>query len=161
MSKQDRQDLAAAKAATAKYQDIENAYADGYVHEDPYAGIEAGGMGIHLTRFDISGDTVLDPTQPENLLYEPQKDDSYKLIGIEYHVDASQVNPETDAAPSIFGQQLDGTMLNHHLDPSKMTCEDINDRANRHYDLHVWVWEHNPSGLFSMWNPNVTDKSAQ
>ena len=23
------------------------------------------------------------------------------------------------------------------------------------YSLHVWVWMHNPSGMFSMWNPSV------
>ena len=25
-----------------------------------------------------------------------------------------------------------------------------------HYDLHVWLWKHNPSGLFAEWNPSVT-----
>jgi hypothetical protein len=25
-----------------------------------------------------------------------------------------------------------------------------------HYDLHVWLWQHNPSGLFAPWNPDVT-----
>ncbi len=24
-----------------------------------------------------------------------------------------------------------------------------------HYDLHVWVWRHNPSGTFNEYNPNV------
>ena len=23
------------------------------------------------------------------------------------------------------------------------------------YSLHVWVWKHNPAGMFNMWNPNV------
>jgi hypothetical protein len=23
------------------------------------------------------------------------------------------------------------------------------------WGLHVWVWKHNPSGLFASWNPNV------
>jgi hypothetical protein len=25
-----------------------------------------------------------------------------------------------------------------------------------HYDLHVWVWDHNPSGMFTQWNPTVS-----
>ena len=24
------------------------------------------------------------------------------------------------------------------------------------YNLHVWAWKYNPSGMFSMWNPNVS-----
>ena len=25
-----------------------------------------------------------------------------------------------------------------------------------HYDLHVWVWQPNPDGMFAIWNPKVT-----
>jgi len=25
-----------------------------------------------------------------------------------------------------------------------------------HYDLHVWLAKHNPSGLFSQWNPAIS-----
>jgi hypothetical protein len=25
-----------------------------------------------------------------------------------------------------------------------------------HYDLHVWLWKHNPSGLYAPWNPDAT-----
>lgn len=24
------------------------------------------------------------------------------------------------------------------------------------YELHAWVWKHNPSGAFNDWNPRVT-----
>ena len=24
------------------------------------------------------------------------------------------------------------------------------------YTLHVWLWGHNPSGMFAHWNPEVT-----
>ena len=24
------------------------------------------------------------------------------------------------------------------------------------YELHVWLWQPNPSGMFADWNPNVT-----
>jgi hypothetical protein len=24
-----------------------------------------------------------------------------------------------------------------------------------HYDLHVWIWQANPSGMFAVFNPNV------
>jgi len=25
-----------------------------------------------------------------------------------------------------------------------------------HYDLHAWVIENNPAGLFSQWNPSIS-----
>jgi hypothetical protein len=25
-----------------------------------------------------------------------------------------------------------------------------------HYDLHVWLYDHNPSGQLSPWNPRVS-----
>jgi hypothetical protein len=28
-------------------------------------------------------------------------------------------------------------------------------QALHHYDLHVWLWKHNPAGLFAPTNPNV------
>jgi hypothetical protein len=28
------------------------------------------------------------------------------------------------------------------------------------YELHAWVWKHNPSGMFNDWNPLVTCPTA-
>jgi len=25
-----------------------------------------------------------------------------------------------------------------------------------HYDLHVWLWQDNPMGMFALFNPTVT-----
>ena len=25
-----------------------------------------------------------------------------------------------------------------------------------HYDLHIWLFEHNPSGLYAQWNPSLS-----
>jgi hypothetical protein len=25
-----------------------------------------------------------------------------------------------------------------------------------HWSLHVWIWAHNPSGMFSEWNPSIS-----
>jgi hypothetical protein len=36
--------------------------------------------------------------------------------------------------PSVFGLPFDGPMEGH------------NAFMPRHYDLHVWIWHHNPSG---------------
>jgi hypothetical protein len=29
-----------------------------------------------------------------------------------------------------------------------------------HYDLHVWLWKTNPSGLFNPWNPDLSCKGG-
>jgi hypothetical protein len=29
-----------------------------------------------------------------------------------------------------------------------------------HYDLHVWLWMDNPSGMFAPWNPRVRCPTA-
>jgi hypothetical protein len=28
------------------------------------------------------------------------------------------------------------------------------------YSLHAWIWKHNPAGMFSPWNPDVTCANA-
>ena len=30
-----------------------------------------------------------------------------------------------------------------------------------HYDLHVWVWQANPAGIFAPFNPNVSCLTTQ
>lgn len=53
--------------------------------------------------------------------------------------------PDTEpAAPVLFGVPFDGPMDAHGPDQPP------------HYDLHVWVWSNNPSGIFEMFNPNVS-----
>jgi hypothetical protein len=29
-----------------------------------------------------------------------------------------------------------------------------------HYDLHVWLYKHNPAGMFAAWNPRVSCPDA-
>src|SRR5262245_33959124 len=66
-------ELAAVRAATAKYHDISSAYAAGYTTqfepcvENPGVGV----MGIHARNEPLMGDQLLDPLQPELLLYAP------------------------------------------------------------------------------------------
>ena len=46
-------------------------------------------------------------------------------------------------APTFLGQTLKykTTVGPHEVDP--------------YYEVHVWVWGHNPSGMFADWNPTV------
>lgn len=130
--------LAEVRKATAKYHDVNVALADGYVPAPTCAAHpELGGMGFHYIKPSLAADLQSDPSQPELLLYAPS-DEGLKLVGVEYfQADAGQ------GKPTLFGRNFDGPMPGH--EPGMPV----------HYDLHVWLWEHNPAGMFAEWNVNV------
>ena len=147
-------DLAAVRAATAKYHRVERALADGY-GAPPFPGADPlisecvahpdlGGMGHHYINARLANGT-LDIEQPEILLYEPTKNGRLRLVGVEYLV-PFRVEPTADdggTAPTLFGQTF------HE-----------NDNAGG-WTLHVWVWKNNPSGMFADFNPTVSCEYEQ
>ncbi len=105
---------------------------------------------------------MLDPSRPETLLYEPQKNGQLRLVGVEYFAVALTANgpyfgpppPPPPPAfvtprPTLFGQDFDGPMPGHDAG------------MPWHFDLHVWLWRNNPRGMFSPFNPKVTCEDAQ
>ena len=135
--------LAALRAATAKYHDVQVALADGYLPAQECAESPAGAMGYHYVKPSLFGSTDL--SRPTALLYVPSPSGRLRLAGAEYlSVDADQ-DLSTDAdRPSMFGRGFDGPMPGH--EPGMPV----------HYDLHVWVWAHNPAGTFAAWNPALS-----
>lgn len=148
-------ELSKVRQATAKYHDVQQAFEDGYINTLEFAYVpELGGMGIHFVNPGLMGDEDIIPTQPEVLLYAPTKNGGYKLIGVEYYVPANLATKH----PTLFDQiQFDGPMLNHELESiaDSLTDEEKNNPENQHYDLHVWIWQSNPSGIFAPFNPNI------
>ena len=150
-SRQD--DFAAARAATAKYHDIRNA--TGFGELDDAAGIAcidnpAGGMGVHF----VDGsrlNSVLDPALPEALVYEPQADGSMKLGALEYVILASDFKGE--GAPKLFGQSFEYQPGPGEANPNRFGLPAF-------WELHLWVWNQNPRGMFDDWNPKVTCANA-
>ena len=134
------QQLAQVRRATAKYHNVENAIADGYIAAPHCIEHPAlGGMGYHYANPGLLMDGALDPLRPELLLYAPSGNGGMKLVGVEY-----MVSDVGQAHPTLFGRQFDGPMPGH--EPGKPV----------HYDLHAWVWRANPDGIFSQFNPNVS-----
>jgi hypothetical protein len=134
------------RAAVARYHSFEQAERDGYTVEgEPCVASPAGTMGIHAVNPPLLADNAIDARQPELLLYVPKSNGKLELVGVEYwKVDIDQ-NLGTDGdRPSVLGQPFDGPMLGHT--PTMPI----------HYDLHVWVAEANPSGLFAMFNPAIS-----
>jgi len=137
--------LRRARAATEQYRDVDVAVADGYersgdCEDDP----KYGAMGVHFANPELIADGELDVEHPEVLVYEPTRDGSLRLVAIEYFaVDADQDLHTDGDRPWMFDLPFDGPMLGHNPD------------MPIHYDLHVWLYRHNPAGLFAMWNPAV------
>jgi hypothetical protein len=147
-----KEDLRRARAATRKFRDVKVARAAGYAAtgecaQDP----KYGGMGIHYANEELVADGELDVTKPEILVYQPLPSGKLRLGAVEYfQVDGDQDLATDDDRPSLFGHMpFDGPMLGH--EPGMPI----------HYDLHVWLYRHNPAGLFAMWNPRVHCPDAE
>ncbi len=133
-SESENRALAALRAATAQFHRIEVAHAAGWTNQFPSGcfASAAGGMGYHWLNASNVG--TLDPAKPQLVMYEPQKDGSMKLVGVEFIYPGSASDP----APVLFGQPFAyNTVFNV-------------------WALHVWVWKENPNGLYADWNPRVS-----
>ena len=148
--------IAGIRAATAQYHDVDLAFEAGY--RPSTAGCEShaeGAMGIHYGNPALLGlvrgsrpttgtDAVIDPLRPEILMYEPQPDGTRRLVGIEYVVYRAAWDAVHDDPPTLLGLPFDekfGSEAHGHAD---------------HYELHLWLWRHNPLGMFAPWNPKVS-----
>ena len=156
----DGRTLARSRRATARYQNVDRALADGYGPASPCVylpdgdGNEVAAMGYHYANFDLV-DPVVDPAAPEILLYEPMRNGKLRLVGVEFMVPAS---PDDEGAPT-----LDGVEFNAHLnppDPENGIDGDTHGIPFPHYDLHVWTWRNNPDGMFKGHNPKVSCEYA-
>ncbi len=100
-----------------------------------------GGMGYHW----VNGDNIgsIDPTKPAALIYASTGGGHQRFAGMEYLV--PDVPTGTVAQPSLNGH---GFMYNP---PGNRFLG-----ATAFWSLHVWAWEHNPSGTYEMWNPKIT-----
>jgi hypothetical protein len=139
-------DLRTARQATRQFRDLAAAEAAGYQRSsDCESDPKYGAMGYHYANPDLVADGVLDLAQPEVLVYQRDRDGRLRLGAIEYfEPDADQDLATDPDRPWLFQVPFDGPMLGH--DPDMPV----------HYDLHVWLYRHNPAGIFAMWNPQVT-----
>ena len=162
-----------ARAATARFRDVNVALREGYVR-DPMdhcvTAVEmglpasAGAMGIHYSRPDLLGLLPGEPTarvngtgthtdfrNPAILIYEPQANGSLELVAIENLVFQKSWHAAVHAAPpSYLGVAYDAMAD----DPA--TALDEAHMFEPHYDRHVWLYRANPSGVFTPFNPAVS-----
>ena len=145
----------AARDATARFHTVAHARHAGYSKLKDAEGIacidsnsDAGAMGIHFVNGDLVGDDEVHARTPELVIYEPQDDGSLKLVAQEYVVFQEAWDATHDKAPRLFRHEFE-------LVPE----------GNRYglpafYELHLWSWRWNPTGLFEDHNPRVSCPAA-
>jgi hypothetical protein len=128
-----RKELAQARRATAKYHDVAQAEADGYVNFNLYV----PGEGFHYIKQSLL-DGNFDPAQPEMLLYAPDLcENRLVLVGVEYLVPLSF---SSDPPAGFAGDD----------DQWRMDAEGFG-----LWELNAWIWLHNPEGIFADDNKRV------
>jgi hypothetical protein len=136
--------LAALRHELRPYEDVRRALADGFVPVSECTESPAGGMGVHFLN-PARAMAPVDATKPAILLYLPTADGGHRLLGAEwFQADADQDLGTDDDRPALWGRPFDGPMVGH--EPGMPV----------HYDLHVWLYEANPAGVFASWNPAVS-----
>jgi hypothetical protein len=140
--------LKVVRQATEKFKDVEVAKAAGYALQfGCVTGSDSGAMGLHYVNGDLVNKGVLDPTQPQIIIYEPMPDGSLRLTGADFLVLAATWNATHSGPPQLMGQ------LFHLFDsPNRFALPAF-------YTLHVWAWKHNPNGAFVNWHPQVSCQS--
>ena len=140
--------LAELRAATAQFHRVDAALDAGYesfrlepsnteglgLPGDPtcFDSDEFGGMGVHYVK---GIDETVNPNEPEAMVYEIAPNGNLRLVAVEYIVPVTVANE--DNPPTLFGHTFHkNAALGVHV-------------------LHVWVWKHNPSGMFKDFNPKV------
>ena len=140
-------DLAKATLASVRFQRVEQAIAAGYVLDSACVSDPTyGGMGVHYANHALMDNPALDPAKPEILVYVYDRNGRLRLGALEYFRRAADQTAPIDESdkPTLFGQTFDGVMPAHAP------------YHGWHYDLHVWVWKWNQSGLFFPFNPRVS-----
>ena len=125
-------DLAKARRATAKYHNVHQAEADGYINLN----FCEEGEGCHWLNPSLL-DGEFDAAQPEILLYLPDGD-GWRLVAVEYVVPLS-------ASPGVAPAGFAGDADHWRQDSEGVGL----------WELTVWLWLDNPTGLFEQHNPRA------
>jgi hypothetical protein len=145
-------ELAAVRAATARFQDVTQAIKAGYALPDAPAPLHecissfdgTGAMGFHFINGSLL-DTKLDPRNPEALVYAPDRYGRLHLVALEYVVfQTPWIAEHGSRMPRLFHQMFMATG-----EPNRFGIPAF-------FSLHLWLWKDNPSGLFSPFNPTVS-----
>ena len=159
------QALDALTQLTAPFHDVEAAQAAGYAlfiappltaPDGCISSAQDGGMGYHYTRGDNLADDSVSLLDPEFLVYAPKsgprKDGEARtrLAAFDYFIPYSAkwpgpTDPSFTRAPTLHDFSTMSDLPDIKFAPSRFNG----------WMVHIWLWEHNPSGLFANWNTTV------
>lgn len=164
-------ELAQIRQSTMRYRDIDVALAEGYVIPPGSECITAaaegqprqlGAMGVHVIRPDLLGITAVFPRvagvgthtdfrQPAVLVYEPQANGKMELVAVENLIFAQAWHAAGHTAPPSFhGYEY------YHMIDNPLTPSDEAHGFEPHYELHIWLYRHNPAGMFMPFNTRAS-----
>jgi hypothetical protein len=161
----DPEQLASISAAMARYRDVDEAYAAGWVQEHP----DWPGTGAHFYRDGDWAGAVparpeLDPLDPEFLMYSQLRTGDWELVAVAYVVDQARYpEPPDDLHGAVFHEHVwtcvvDGEELEEdEVGPiSRDECRAMDGEWDPGgvWMTHVWFIE-NPDGVFAEENPEL------
>ena len=129
LARQTTLELQQARAATARYRNIENALKDGYTN----IGVDVENMGHHYMNSSLV-DGTFDIRKPEILVYNGNENDGFELVAVEYAIPLTNPMPAGFTGSTDVWNGTSGFPL---------------------WLLHAWVWAYNPDGVFNPTNSEV------
>ena len=154
--------LAAAREATAKYQNVRLAEADGYRAIGPHV----PGLGVHYVRGGTPDRFSI--TEPPVLLYERDSaaTGGLRLVGVMYLLiapmgaDAQPQAPPFPKALASWHKHNNVCVLPDNSASVELTEVQCRAQGGRFTDetswmVHAWIWKDSPAGVFSPTNPLV------
>jgi hypothetical protein len=145
------------------YRSVSYAKSHGYVQG---SGCEAhptlGTMGFHYVNPRLLGltapvnrrvngtGTYTGTEPPAILLYAPDGQGGLQLVGIELLVFAAAWDATNKTPPKYRGREY------NYMADNPNTPQDEAHGFMPHYDLHIWLFAHNQSGLYAQWNPSIS-----
>jgi hypothetical protein len=141
--------LTNARDATAAYNDQASAQAAGYGLLTDAAGIACidmpgiGAMGVYYVNGPPVDSGKIDAARPQALVYDVGSDGRLHLVALEYVVIKAGWDATHSGPPMLFGEKFIPNPADNRFGLPAF------------YALHAWIWKHNPSGMFSPFNPRV------
>jgi hypothetical protein len=150
---------------TAAFHDVDAAKAAGYslfiappltAADGCISSVPDGGMGYHFGRLNNLADDSVSLLDPEFLVHAPKdaprKDGEARtrLAAFDYFIFYSAKwpgpsDPNFKRAPTLHDFSTMSALPDIAFAPSRFGG----------WMFHIWLWEHNPAGMFANWNPSV------
>lgn len=127
--------LATLRRATARYHNLDAALADGFVFLHPCEVRPGEGpVGVVYVHPGRIADGVIDPSEPEGIVYAPTQDGGLRLAAAELVVPRDVAEEPPTFMGATFQEEDEFGV----------------------WGLHVWLWISNPNGLFAEANPRIS-----